>query len=57
MKQLIENDKMWNFKKNERGLYDVEYLEYSIICKCWYKVSYSKNYTKEAIKTLYDVCL
>lgn len=55
MKQLIENDKMWNFKKNERGLYDVEYLEYSIICKCWYKVSYSKNYTKEAIKTLYDV--
>lgn len=48
---FIRGDKRYFVYKNGRGLYDYEMEEWSEINKKWVKVSYGKDYTKEALES------
>ena len=52
---IVDGFKKYIVAKNNDGLYDYEYQEYSEICNCWYNVSRHKNYTKEAIEYCLEI--
>jgi hypothetical protein len=52
-----ENDSMYRIYKNNLGLYDVEYLEYSKICNTWNKISKDNNYSKDVIESIFYIKL
>lgn len=57
MKEYVKGFKKFIVTKNERGLYDYAYQEYSEMCNCWYNMSKVNNFEKTALEDWLDIVI